>query len=387
MNPAIFASQFHPYRGGVEELVRQMALDELRVGNHPLVLTMRWPKSLPAVDEVMGLAVRRHVFRLPESSVREKASSFGLAPMVLGRIMAQLLVHRSDVVHVQCVAGNGWYAEKVARLLGLPLVVTLQGELTMDATAVYERSTVLMPTLRRLLRTADLVTACSEATLREAEALCQVDLGTRGVVVHNGVRVSDFTDAIACGRGRPYLFAIGRLVSQKGFDVLLRAFRKVIDHRDDIDLLIAGEGAERPSLTMLADELGLGPRVEFVGAVDREVVPSLFKGAVAFVLPSLHEPFGIVNLEAMASGIPVLATRVGGVAEIVEHEVSGLLVSPASSDDLAAAIERVVADGGLRSRLVEGGLKVARLHDWSLIALQYREMYARAALNRMSVRR
>jgi glycogen(starch) synthase len=376
---ALFASAFAPHRGGVEELVRQLALAQRAAGTANWVATMRWPKSLPAVDEVDGIAVRRYVYRTLEGGPKRKAAAVATNPSTLARVVAELRRQRTDVVHVQCVSTGAWFAAQAAKLLRLPLVVTLQGELTMDATGLYQRSAASRRILRLALRRADAITACSAQTLAEAEGWFGEPFGPRSSVIHNGVDPGELRRAAPHGEPEPYVFAIGRHVPQKGFDILIRAFAQLVERPAfRHQLLLAGDGAERAALEHLCDELGLSARVTFLGGTDRSRTASLFRGADAFVLPSRHEPFGIVNLEAMAAGVPVVATDVGGVPEFVVDGESGLLVPPGDAAAMAQAIARVTDDPSLQSRLAAAGATVADEHAWPAIAAQYDEVYARA---------
>lgn len=377
----LFTSSFAPHVGGVEECVRQLAHAQRACGGSPLVLTMRWPKDLPASESVDGIPVRRHVFRLPERKAKWLAA-YALEHRAIQRsINRQLVQHRTDLVHVHCVSGNAWYAYPASRRLGLPLVVTLHGELTMDADRVYETSTVLPGLLRRLMLEADAVTACSRNTLEEAESFTCVNLHDRGVVIPNGVNLAELRDATPTRRVRPYVLAIGRHVRAKGFDVLIDAWATVQRPiPEPIDLVVAGDGPEHDALIGRARELGLEGSIEFPGFCDRATTASLFAGCSAFVLPSRHEPFGIVNLEAMAAGKPIVATDVGGVREIIEAGVTGLLVPPEDPAALAAALVRVITTPALAGALGSCGATRSAAFDWSLIAAKYADLYRQVSL-------
>ncbi len=380
LSVALFASSFHPHVGGVEELVRQLAHQQQARGGRPLVVTMRWPKSLPAEEELEGIPVVRHIFRLPERKPRWLAA-YALEHRVIQRaINRQLVEHGVEVIHVQCVSGNGWYALRASQDLGLPLIVTLQGELTMDAEGVYQSSSVLPGLLRELLERADAVTACSQHTLDEAQQFTGVTLGERGSVVPNGVNLEELQGAEPLVRAKPYALAIGRHVRQKGFDVLLDVWAEVRRALPEApDLVIAGDGPERSALETQACSLGLDGSVVFFGRCDRATTVSLFAACVAFVLPSRHEPFGIVNLEAMAAGTPVIATRVGGVPEIITDERDGLLVAPDDSAECAKAITRVFTDPAFADRLARAAQDRATQFDWDIVAASYSRTYSSAA--------
>ncbi len=375
---ALFASAYAPHVGGVEELVRQLAGRQRARGDSPLVVTTRWPNNLPKAETVEGIPVRRHVFRLPERKPRW-LGAYALENRRIQRVInRQLVDHGADLVHVQCVSGNGLYAYRAARELRLPLVVTLQGELTMDANNVYQTSTVLPHLLRRLLLEADAITACSRHTLDEAQEFTSVRLGERGSVIPNGVSVAELRDAAPAVRKHPYVLAIGRHVPQKGFDVLIDAWAQVRRKiPQSIALVIAGDGPEHVTLIAQARELGLQDSIDFPGSCDRATTASLFAGCTAFVLPSRHEPFGIVNLEAMAAGKPVVATDVGGVADVVERGVTGLLVPPDDPRALATALEEVLTTPGRAASLGRRGAERSAIFDWRRVAEEYDNVYAR----------
>jgi glycogen synthase len=372
----ILASAFFPHIGGVEELVRQLghALGDL--GGQPTIFTNRWPASLPPHEIVEGLTVYRFAFRAPDGGIRGLGAAAASNPLTLARYVRALRDERCELIHVQCVSTAAWFALQASRILRVPLVVTLQGELTMDATALYERSRSARHTLRQLLRHADAITACSQATLTDAERWAGYSFGPRARVIHNGVRVADFADAVPHYEGVKYVFGVGRHVRQKGFDVLLEAAAVLTrDPEFHHRVLLAGDGPERGPLERRAKELGLGDSVRFLGATGRAETAELFRGASVFVLPSRQEPFGIVNLEAMAAGTPVVATAVGGVPEFVANGATGILVKPGDPQALANAIRESIVEPARAAERIRSGAQVARQHDWSVIAEHYVDVY------------
>jgi glycogen(starch) synthase len=386
MKIALFASAFHPHLGGVEELVRQLAHAFNRAGHDAFIVTERWPRTLAEYEEFEGLRVYRFAFRTiaggsPINKARSVAS-LALTGGPIRRAIAEVLKkHATDIVHVQCVSSNAVYALGAARTLKLPFVVTLQGELTMDAAQIYQKYKGARDLMRNTLDGADFITGCSGQTVQEAEEFMGAPFNQRGQVVFNGIRLADFEGVAPYAHPAPYILGIGRHVEQKGFDVLLRAYARLLEISPNlsIDLLLAGNGERHEELKQLSSSLGLEGRAHFVGRVDRPKAVALFKGCAFFVLPSRHEPMGIVNLEAMAAGKAVVASRVGGVPELVSDGENGLLVEAGNVESLATALQTLAENPQEAARLGANGLEHVRAFDWDAIAAQYLEIYERAA--------
>ena len=192
MNIALFASAFYPSLGGVEELCRQLALELMRQGHGVIVLTNRWPRDLPATETLDGIPVYRLPFRLPEGSAKA-AINYHLTHSRIEREMQAILrAHKINVLNIHCVSSNAHYAMIAQEKLNLPLVVTLHGELTMDANQIFQKSRQAQEILRRALDQADVITACSGKTLRDGEEFYGKPFGERGRVIFNGVNMADF---------------------------------------------------------------------------------------------------------------------------------------------------------------------------------------------------
>ncbi len=390
MKIALFASAFHPHLGGVEELVRQLAHALKRAGHEAIVVTERWPRTLPAQETFEGLEIYRFPFRVLAGgslpNILRSATTLALTGRAIRRDIAALLGREGiDIAHVQCVSNNAPYAETAARHLGLPFVVTLQGELSMDATGRYQKSERARALMRRALANADALTGCSGQTLGEAEEFFGQPFGARGRVVFNGIRLADFAPIEPEKRERPFILGIGRHVPQKGFDVLLRAYALLRERAEKEganwllpDLVLAGDGPMRGELERLRDELHLGESAQLIGRADRARTVALFKGCAFFVLPSLHEPMGIVNLEAMAAGRAVVASRVGGVPELVLEGQNGLLVPPGDPQALVCALWELSSNPDEAARLGRNGSERVRAFDWDAIAGEYLAVYESA---------
>jgi len=175
------------------------------------------------------------------------------------------------------------------------------------------------------------------------------------------------------------LLYAGRLVLEKGPDILIDAFEVLHHENPELSLIIVGEGPLKQRLMNKVIRRGLQNRIHFMGFVDQETLVAIYRSADVFVIPSLYEPFGIVALEAMASGVPVVSSDVGGLSEIVENAVTGLKVPPGDPQLLASAIRQVLGVPSLCEFLKINGYEYAlKRYDWDLVAEKTLQTYMRS---------
>jgi glycosyltransferase involved in cell wall biosynthesis len=230
---------------------------------------------------------------------------------------------------------------------------------------------------------SDRVIAVSEHTARHLVTV-EGAPGDKVRVIHNGidfdrVRPSS-TEAPArvraelAGRGARIVLMAARLHPEKGYDTLLEALPALCRHLPDLTVWVAGGGPLEAGYRARASTLGLSERVRFLGF--RHDLPDLISAADVLVLPSLAEAFGLVAAEALYLGVPVVASRVGGIPEIVDDGVDGLLVPPGDANALSAALLRVLADESLCSRLRGAGReKVAARFSFETMVRRYEAEY------------
>jgi glycosyltransferase involved in cell wall biosynthesis len=189
-------------------------------------------------------------------------------------------------------------------------------------------------------------------------------------IIPNGVDVSRFTPPSGREWTLPQLLFVGRLVHQKGLDLLLPALAQL--QRLPWELVLLGDGPQREPLQQMAAELGIAERVRFAGWQRGADLEAEYQHANLFVLPSRHEGMPNVVLEAMASGLPVLATRIAGNEELVLPGETGELVPPENSAALQSALEYILPNAGLRQRMGEAGrARVEAQFSWVSAARQY----------------
>ena len=180
------------------------------------------------------------------------------------------------------------------------------------------------------------------------------------------------------GDGRKHILFVGRLVEVKGVSYLIDAMKSV-----DADLYIVGSGPDKAKLEEQVHRDALDDKVHFLGARTHNQLAEIYASADVCVFPSIKasdgtvEGFGLVIIEAMASGVPVVASKSGGIVDIIEDGVNGLFAEQKNSADLAEKINRILADPELRAGLSHGGLETARRYSYDVIARRHADIYDR----------
>jgi len=214
------------------------------------------------------------------------------------------------------------------------------------------------------------VIVCSSYMEQELKGFFQLP-ADKITVVPNGVSIEDFSPKPGVSRPtyEKYIFFIGRLVREKGVQVLIDAAPRILARFPEARFIIAGTGPYEEHLRARTRELGLEHRVYFAGYVDDITRNRLYQQSSVAVFPSLYEPFGIVALEAMAARTPVVVSDTGGLSEIVEHGIDGLKCYVGSADSLADNITAVLGQPGLADRLrINGYEKVKNKYSWFAVA-------------------
>lgn len=370
---ALISSSYAPYVGGVEQHVRRVAYELASQGLGVEVWTVDRGEHLGTRD-IDGVVVRYLPSPLPARNVKAMLSFLARMPPAWRSWRRAFGEFRPQLLHIHCFGPNGVYARALHRRTGTPLAVTSHGETFMDDHGIYRRSALLRRELTDAVREAVFVTAPTEFTLSDLRA----SYGLRaGHVIPNGVDLDIGAIPPTSAPETPYVAAVGRLGRTKGFDLLIEAFAQA-GLPNECRLVIGGGGPEREALARLISEEGLHDRVELLGELSPEQVDWVMRHALAVVVPSRVEAFGIVALEAWRAGTALIMTDRGGAPEFVRHDVDGLLVDTTDIESLAAAMRRVAEDAELRNRLAEAGRERVSQFTWPRVAAEYRRLYGEA---------
>jgi glycosyltransferase involved in cell wall biosynthesis len=285
-------------------------------------------------------------------------------PLLFTLSLLQLLwfLHRQriQVINVHYVTDESFYFAVCSKVLSIRLVTSIHGR---DA-FLHEKPRIRYSRpFRFLIDASDLIVLPSR-TYRNKLLQAFPEVESRAIAIHNGINPSEFRpadDRHHHGMER-YILCVAEMREYKGIDVLLRAVQPILAGDPVLSVVLAGDGPMRQELEDLAGSLHIESRTRFLGRRGAVEIAALLNGCELFVLPSREEPFGIVLIEAMACRKAVVASNIGGIPEVVEHEQTGILVEPENPAALEEGLRRLLADSALRNRLAENGYRRAIEH-------------------------
>lgn len=327
-----------------------------------------------------------HIWRAPVFGRSQRAVA-SMISMLLYHPAAKKLAaqvcrkHSFDLVASWFVVPSGLPGRAIARRLDLPHAVLIMGGDVYDPTKWYapQRNPALGRLVGSILEDADLRIAPSSDLARRAKELLGV---TRPIeIVPHGVDAVPFTPAprseLGMAEDAVHIVSCGRLVRRKNFAILLAALASI--EEIDVRLTLISDGPERNRLESLAGDLGIADRVTFAGFVEEERKQQLLAASDMFVLASEHEGYGLVYIEAMHHGLPVIASHDGGQEDFLSDGETGMLVPRGEVVPLAAAIRRLAGDAALRARIGERNVAIARRTSIDANAARCESLFADAA--------
>jgi glycosyltransferase involved in cell wall biosynthesis len=320
---------FWPYIGGVEVLATKLLLALRQRGHEITVVTRRDRLDLPKEAQYQGIQIYRYPFPWTAFAKGDLDQLIEIRQQV-ARLKRTF---RPDLVHMNCFGPSFLFYHDTTNGQTAPLLATLH---TTPQSVMPQQAFSQDGLFRRTLRMASWVSCVSTAVLADAHGLVP-EITSYSSVIYNGLEVPSVPPK-PLPFDPPKLLCLGRLIPEKGFDLALKAFALIADCFPRARLVIAGDGPARSFLENQVAELGLRHSVEFVGWVPPEKVPSLLNAATVVIMPSHREGLPSVALEAALMARPVVATRVGGLPEVVLHQKTGLLVDDKDQEALAEAM-------------------------------------------------
>ncbi len=368
---------FHPYKGGTEKVLLEVYRRLAKRHNITVITSADRSSNHYSVEEVMGIRVVRL------RSLHEHIPIFPMPFLFFDGLVKELRKADCDIYHIN--NRYQFFEDTVRTVKGMDrkLALTIHNakpknisQLTDDMGRFYDWLWG-----RKLMHAADVITGVSEYTIRST--VPSIDRG-RTHLVYNGVdcnvfmrrsgREIEHTERHLGFKSGSTIVTNGRLAQQKGHVYLIKAVSELVRKGEDINLLIIGGGPLKRQLTEYARDLGMHDRFRIIYGLDDVGVMRHYNASSMFVLPSLYEPAGLALLEAMACELPSIASRTGGIPEIMGDD--GLYARPKSSNSIMKKISYVLDNrGSALKRARRGRMRMIRRFNWDRIAKQYESIF------------
>lgn len=371
MHILLLNHEYPPIGGGGANASRHIAEELVSVGIRVSVLTAAFTDT-PPEEIVDGV----HVYRVPAFRHDAARSTFpGILAYTVISFLKSFQLPRPDLVHAFFGIPGGAVATALSACLDVPYIVSFRGKdvhggMSRDFGGIRGMMrTVSLP----IWRSANALVANSDGLRQIAES---VDPTVSVEVIPNGVDTDRFRPTTRPRSTVPQLLFVGRLEPYKGVDTFLEALTKLnVSGCSNFSARIVGDGSLKADLIGMAKKAGLGQQVEFSGWVDSAEIPAVYQSADIFVLPSVVEGMPNGVLEAMATGLPCVASRVPGTEELIDPGTTGFTFEPGDASGLAEAIRGLLSDEDLGSRAGAAARTAAVNRSWASVAQSYENLY------------
>jgi glycosyltransferase involved in cell wall biosynthesis len=362
--------------GGAEVVAYHLAVNMAKRGHEVSIFTTSIDRK-NSIEKKENMVIYRYAknFKVGRSNL-----SFGL--------FYKPAKYQLDVIHAHLsVKIDGLAALLHAKREKIPLIVTHHADTNVYSGFIHKTRIVYLFSsyvIKKSFSYADIIISPSKYYIDESRFLGKHRDKT--VVIPNGINVDEFDISYSREECKEKLslllddkivLFLSALSSQKGPDVLLKAMPKILKKVPNAKLVFVGGGKMRNDLEALSKRRDIEKHVKFVGFVEESLKPLYYKAADVFCLPSTtsHESFGIVNLEAMACSVPIVASKIGGVPDVVKDGENGLLVPPKDSEVLADAIIYLLENEDVRERMGKSGREKVKDYSWERIAEETEKVY------------
>ncbi|MEM4251217.1 MAG: glycosyltransferase family 4 protein [Candidatus Bathyarchaeia archaeon] len=376
---------YPPWRGGAETYTRSLAENLARLG-HEVNVTAAHPPTAPG----------RYLYgRVTVTRLRSVGMFYGVP--LTPRLIQDLVGTDADILHVNFPNPyNAAVGALASRIRGVPAVLTWHNDLppvTRSAGLIVQVHDGLIAPLYldwydAIITTTNIYAKDSKILKRYRRKIHTIMNGVDCERFRPGIYTGDLRSELGLEDSKTVLFvgALTRWHRYKGLDDLLLAFRSL--DRSDVRLLVVGGGELKQAYERMAQNLQIRDRVIFAGEVPDALLPKYYALSDILVLPSKDrsEGFGLTILEANASGIPAVASAVGGIPGILIDGENGVLVPPRDPEKLSEAIRRLVVDDDYRAALGRRARELALKHDWGKVASDTEKLYLEVIRRRGSVR-
>jgi glycosyltransferase involved in cell wall biosynthesis len=370
--------EFPPLGGGGGVASYDLAVEWAKHGQVD-VLTSSF-KGIPRFEKMEGINIHR--VKVLSRKSRDAASFISMLSYLFFGFFAGISLirkNRYQVINTHFAVPCGPLGYVLGKLFRIPNVLSLHGGDIFDPSkkSSPHRSFVFRRVVRFVLNHATRIVAQSSNTKENAVKYYhpKKEIGIIPLPYHTQKIRRFKREQLGLSKDDFIITTVGRVVKRKAYDVLIHALFEVKDPK--VKLLILGDGPERKNLQDLANYLGLHERVRFLGFVDNEAKFSYLDASNIFALTSLHEGFGIVFMEAMQCGLPIVCTNYGGQTDFLVNEENALLINVGDFEKCAASIERFMTDKKLYNRCAQNNKRKVRIFQADKVASQYLSIFSR----------
>ena len=374
MKIILLSSRFFPHIGGVEKVIAELA-NNLSKQNEVIVVSSldTFNGNFFKVEETISnhekYKLKRIWMNVPRSLIGWVSFPYRV---VMGSfsLIRFLKLEKPDVINFHFLDDVSFYIWFSRFFYKTPLIVNVHG----NDLHVFSNKSIYRFFISRLLSESDRIVVNSQYMMNDLLNLFNL-AKSKVSIIPNGI---DFEYIKKLNSKRyienEYIFFVGRFVHKKGLDVLINAFNEIKNKK--IKLVIEGKGEERDNITKLIDDLDLSDRVILSGGKFSEEEKFMYmKGALIGVMPSRVEPFGIVALEYLSCQTPLIASKTGGLIDLLKDKENCLFFNNEDIEDLKTKIENLIRDKELREELSKNGLNLAANYTWDKVSDKYLKLY------------
>lgn len=378
MRILFFNYEFPPLGGGAGNASRYI-LEEY--SKNPEIKVDFVTSSVDEKKHVLKMGDNIMIYRLPigknpqnihYQSKKELIKYYQEALKFTGELLKE---NKYDLTHSFFSVPCGYVSYKIWKKHKIPYIISLRGA---DVPGYSERFTTLYkfitPTIKKIWKNAFFVVANSRGLKELAlKSNPEKEIG----IIHNGINTVDFfPDASKKNPEHFTIVCVSRITPRKGIRFLIQAFKIFEARYAQARLFIVGDGDEKVSLEQLVMGLGLEDKVVFTGAIPHEKVLEYLQKSNVYVLPSMNEGMSNTMLEALASGLPLIATETGGTRELISEGTNGFIVKMKDPDDISEKLEKLILDKNLENSMGIESRKMAENMSWENIAKEYIHLYS-----------
>ena len=370
--------------GGIARHCSGLAGALAKLGHSVHIVTLDFPGA-PSYEEIEGVRIYRTPIELGHPN-------FIVWTLIFNHFIEKRVAMLSRDVKFDILHAHDWLVAPASiaskHYLRLPLVSTIHSTEVGRSHGLHNPDSYLIDGVEWWLTyESKRIIVTSNAMKREVED--HFHLPSEKIdIIPNAIDASKYNIPVDRGNvkrrfgidpsERIVLF-VGRLVPQKGVEYLIMAAPKIVERHPDARIVIVGDGWSKDYLLSLAASTGCQHKITFLGFISDQDLIEIMLSSDVLVVPSIYEPFGIVALEGMAAGIPIVASNTGGLAEIIEHDRTGFLAYKENSDSIAWGVNRILSDPGYASWLVQNAKrKIREVYSWDAVARRTIETYERA---------